>query len=101
MFFVSQENVNLFFLLSAFGCAGFSVISGAATSLSLEPFKYCAGLATSIDGFMRMVGGAIIAAFASMLAINSYQKLGLVFGLTTFAIALVLSWKTRAAETTS
>lgn len=95
LFFVEQNKVNIFFILSAFGCAGFSMISGAATSLSLEKFKYCAGLATSIDGFMRMVGGATIAAVASLMAIGSFQKLALVFTLSIVAFTLVLAWKIK------
>lgn len=99
LLFVSIDNVHIFFLLSGIGCAGFSVISGASTSLSLEPFKYCAGLATSIDGFMRMVGGAALAAFASIISINSFQKLGLVFALTVIAFVLVLLWQKGETET--
>ena len=93
LFFVGQENVNVFFILAGMGCAGFSVMSGAGTSLSLEPFKYCAGLATSIDGFMRMVGGATLAAFVSVLSINSYHKLSVVYLLTIAAIVMTVIWK--------
>ena len=89
--FLVQENVYAFFFLSGMGCAGFSVIVGAATSLCLEPFKHCAGLATSLDGFIRMVGGAMLATIASLLPFNSYAQLSCIFLLSLIPALLLFS----------
>jgi len=98
---VDVENAYVFFFLSGIGCAGFSVISGAATSLSLEPFKYCAGLATSLDGFIRMVGGAIIAVIVSSLPVNSYAQLGTIFMISIVPAVLILNSSTKTKSVQS
>ncbi|MEF1227886.1 multidrug transporter, partial [Vibrio fortis] len=79
----------LFFALSALGAAGFSLLSGSATSLALEPFKYCAGLATSIDGFFRMIGGALLVAVSGLLGISSVSTLAVVMMLSMVPVLLV------------
>jgi len=84
-----SANVYFFFVMSGLGCAGFSILIGAATSLSLESFKYCAGLATSIDGFIRMVGGALLAALASYIDFVSFDKLGVIFILSLLPFIFV------------
>ncbi|NVO62404.1 multidrug effflux MFS transporter [Photobacterium damselae] len=86
---VSFNATYLFFALSALGAAGFSLLSGSATSLALEPFKYCAGLATSIDGFFRMIGGALLVAISGLLGFSSMITLAIIMLLSLASILLV------------
>ncbi|AIW15563.1 multidrug effflux MFS transporter [Vibrio tubiashii] len=86
---VSSNATYLFFALSALGAAGFSLLSGSATSLALEPFKYCAGLATSIDGFFRMIGGALLVAVSGLLGFSSISTLAMVMLLSLLPVLLV------------
>lgn len=78
-----------FFLLAALGAGGFSMQVGTSTALALESFKHCAGLAVSIEGFMRMIGGASIAAIAAWLNIGSINTLAVAFLLTLIPLFLV------------
>lgn len=78
-----------FFAVAALGAAGFSLMSGSATSLALEPFKYCAGLATSIDGFSRMIGGALLVALSGGLGVSSMHTLAAVLLLSLISVLLI------------
>ncbi|MGI2108831.1 hypothetical protein ACRN9C_05440 [Shewanella frigidimarina] len=69
------------------------MLSGAATSLALESFEYCAGLASSIDGFMRMVGGGLLVLLFGYLGLSSVYMLAAVYMLSIFALMLVLFTK--------
>jgi DHA1 family bicyclomycin/chloramphenicol resistance-like MFS transporter len=80
-----------FFAMAALGCSGFSIVVGTATALNLQPFKYCAGLATSIDGFMRMVGGATIAAVLGFSGLSSADTLAIALLLTLIPLLLVFN----------
>ncbi|UGA56766.1 MFS transporter [Vibrio sp. VB16] len=86
---VSSDATYLFFALAGLGAAGFSLLSGSATSLALESFKYCAGLATSIDGFLRMIGGALLVAMSGLLGISSISTLAIVMLLSLLPVLLV------------
>lgn len=88
LMFVPIGGTYVFFLVAAFGAVGFSILSGSATSLALEPFKYCAGLATSIDGFSRMIGGALLVALSSSLGLGSIVTLALVYLLPVLSMVL-------------
>lgn len=81
---------QIFFVYAAVGAAGFSVAIGAATSLNLQPFKHCAGLAASVDGFMRMSVGAAIAAIAGYSGLSSFQTLAGIYTLAVVPIILVM-----------
>ncbi|NLS12898.1 multidrug effflux MFS transporter [Vibrio sp. SM6] len=78
-----------FFILAGVASAGFSLLSGAATSLALEPFRYCAGLAASIDGFLRMVGGALLVAISSLVPLTGQRTLALVYLLSVIAVFML------------
>ncbi|NOH26890.1 multidrug effflux MFS transporter [Vibrio mediterranei] len=78
-----------FFAVAALGAAGFSLMSGSATSLALEPFKYCAGLATSIDGFLRMIGGALLVALSGGLGVSGMHTLAAVLLLSFISVLLI------------
>ncbi len=86
---VSSDATYLFFALAGLGAAGFSLLSGSATSLALESFKYCAGLAASIDGFLRMIGGALLVAMSGLLGISSISTLAVVMLLSVLPVLLV------------
>ncbi len=86
---VDSDATYLFFALAGLGAAGFSLLSGSATSLALESFKYCAGLATSIDGFFRMIGGALLVAMSGLLGISSISTLAVVMLLSLLPVLLV------------
>lgn len=77
-------------MFAALGNIGFSLIVGAAVSISLEPFKHCAGLATSISGFARMVGGGAVAVIALSLPLSSPEKLSFSLLLSTLSLAGVM-----------
>ncbi|MEZ9128142.1 MFS transporter [Vibrio splendidus] len=89
LLFIGFDATYLFFALSALGAAGFSLLSGSATSLALEPFKYCAGLATSIDGFFRMIGGALLVATSGLLGVSSISTLAVVMLLSLLPVLLI------------
>ena len=89
LLFISSEATYYFFALAALGAAGFSLLSGSATSLALEPFKYCAGLATSIDGFLRMIGGALLVALSGLLGASSISTLAFVMLLSVIPVLLI------------
>ena len=86
---VSSDATYLFFALAGLGAVGFSLLSGSATSLALESFKYCAGLAASIDGFLRMIGGALLVAMSGLLGISSISTLAVVMLLSVLSVLLV------------
>lgn len=98
LLFIASDSTYLFFALAALGAAGFSLLSGSATSLALEPFKYCAGLATSIDGFLRMIGGALLVAISGLLGISAISTLAVVMLLSLLPVLLV-SMDNRLANT--
>ncbi len=89
LLFIDSDATYQFFALSALGAAGFSLLSGSATSLALEPFKYCAGLATSIDGFFRMIGGALLVVISGLLGLSSMSTLAIVMLLSLTSVLLV------------
>lgn len=89
LLFISSNATYAFFALSALGAAGFSLLSGSATSIALEPFKYCAGLATSFDGFFRMIGGAMLVATSGLMGISSVSTLAVVMMLSMVPVLLV------------
>ena len=95
---ISSNNTLAFFVMSAMGASGFSLLSGSATSLALEPFKYCAGLAASIDGFLRMIGGALLAGMSSLLIANSIDALAIVLLLSILSILNVTLDKRKSLE---
>lgn len=101
LLFISSNATYLFFALSALGAAGFSLLSGSATSLALEPFKYCAGLATSIDGFFRMIGGALLVAVSGLLGGSSISTLAIVMLLSLLPVLLVTVDNRTAHRTNS
>ncbi|WP_434565572.1 multidrug effflux MFS transporter (plasmid) [Vibrio chagasii] len=101
LLFISSNATYLFFALSALGAAGFSLLSGSATSLALEPFKYCAGLATSIDGFFRMIGGALLVAVSGLLGVSSISTLAIVMLLSLLPVLLVTVDNRTAHRTNS
>ncbi|MFV8463193.1 multidrug effflux MFS transporter [Vibrio campbellii] len=98
---ISSNATYLFFALSALGATGFSLLSGSATSLALEPFKYCAGLATSIDGFFRMIGGALLVAVSGLFGISSISTLAIVMLLSLLPVLLVTVDNRTAHRTNS
>lgn len=98
---ISSNATYLFFALSALGAAGFSLLSGSATSLALEPFKYCAGLATSIDGFFRMIGGALLVAVSGLFGVSSISTLAIVMLLSLLPVLLVTVDNRTAHRTNS
>ena len=67
MVFLPATETGLFFILAAFGGAGFSLMIGISTGVTLHPFPQNAGLAASIGGFIRMFGGASIAALSGQI----------------------------------
>lgn len=79
-----------FFALATLGCAGFSVLAGTAISLNLQPFGHCAGLAASIDGCLRMVGGATVAALLGFAGLSSVETLATALLLTLIPLLLVM-----------
>lgn len=79
-----------FFALATLGCAGFSVLAGTAISLNLQPFGHCAGLAASIDGCLRMVGGATVAALLGFAGLSSVEALATALLLTLIPLLLVI-----------
>ncbi len=83
--------VFAYFALAALGCGGFSLMVGTATALNLQPFKHCAGLAASIEGFLRMVGGAVIAAALGFAGLSGAMTLAIALLLTL--IPLLLVWR--------
>lgn len=89
LLFITPNATYLFFVLSALGAAGFSLLSGSATSLALESFKYCAGLATSIDGFLRMIGGALLVAISGLMGVSGISTLAAVMLLSILPVILV------------
>lgn len=78
-----------FFLMASFGAGGFSLLSGSAASLALEPFRYCAGLASSIDGFIRMIGGALLVSLSGMFNLSSIHTLAVVLLLSLLSVMLI------------
>lgn len=101
LLFIDFDATYLFFALSALGAAGFSLLSGSATSLALEPFKYCAGLATSIDGFFRMIGGALLVGVSGLLGVSSISTLAIVMLLSLLPVLLVTVDNRTAYRTNS
>lgn len=89
LLFINSNATYLFFALAGLGAVGFSLLSGSATSLALESFKYCAGLATSIDGFLRMIGGALLVAMSGLLDISSLSTLAVVMLLSLLPVLLI------------
>ena len=85
-----SHTVTSFFTLAAIGTTGFSLLIGTATALTLEPFKHCAGLASSLGGFMRMFGGAVIAFSTTRLATSDEQALAIALLLLILPLYWVL-----------
>lgn len=96
---IESDSTYLFFALSALGAAGFSLLSGSATSLALEPFKYCAGLATSIDGFFRMIGGALLVVLSGLLGFSSIATLAMVMMMSLLPVLLITLDNRKAQRT--
>ncbi|GAK86027.1 putative multidrug resistance protein [Vibrio ponticus] len=86
----SSANIYGFFAVAAMASGGFSLMSGAAISLALEPFKNCAGLAASLDGFLRMVGGAVIVALSGWVTSDSTLSLAIVYLLSVLPILMIV-----------
>ncbi|AEV37816.1 Chloramphenicol resistance protein [Pseudovibrio sp. FO-BEG1] len=82
LLFVPQSVTMTFFAFAALGSAGFSLMIGISTGLTLQPFPNCAGLAASIGGFLRMFGGASIATLTNLTDLQ---------GPATLATALLFS----------
>ncbi len=89
LLFTPSTATYAFFVMAALGAAGFSIMSGSATSLALEPFKYCAGLATSIDGFLRMIGGALLVVLSEVLGVSSMHTLAAVLLISLVPVLLI------------
>ncbi|MGF1729373.1 MFS transporter [Photobacterium kasasachensis] len=90
LLFTANDAIYVFFAMAALGSAGFSLLSGSAISLALEPFQNCAGLASSIDGFLRMIGGALLVAISGYLDLSGIATLAVVYLLSFFALAFVV-----------
>lgn len=83
------DEVYGFFVLAAMGAAGFSLLSGSATSLALESFRHCAGLASAIDGFGRMIGAAVLVALATSLLGSGAMTLAAVLLLSVITVVAI------------
>ncbi|MCL6269175.1 multidrug effflux MFS transporter [Sansalvadorimonas sp. 2012CJ34-2] len=81
----------LYFIPSAVGCIGFNIIFGTASGLTLEHFKYCAGLAASIDGCVRMSGGGLLVALIKMLGFSLFTTAAITFVLLGLPLFWILS----------
>ncbi|MCY9855858.1 multidrug effflux MFS transporter [Vibrio mediterranei] len=86
-------SIILFFLMSSLGASGFSLMAGAAISQILEPFQHCAGIATSLEGFIRMLGGATMVALAGLIPLSGTMSLGLLMTGSIFATLLLVQAK--------
>lgn len=91
MLLIASHTLTTFFTMAAIGTTGFSILIGTSTALTLEPFKYCAGLASSLGGFMRMLGGAIVAFGMTKLDITSEQALAFALLLLIIPLYWVLA----------
>ncbi|MBE1282944.1 MAG: MFS transporter [Rhodobacteraceae bacterium] len=87
-----------FFVLAAFGSAGFSLSIGISTGLSLQPFPHCAGLAASVGGFLRMFGGASVVTVTSMTGLDGPRILAVALLLSLIPFAMVLKENIIAAD---
>ncbi|MFZ3432989.1 MFS transporter [Vibrio harveyi] len=83
--------------MAGIASGGFSLLAGAATSMALEPFQYCAGLASSIDGFLRMMGGAVLVAIASALNVDGTTALAIVYMMSLLATMVLMVRKRQIA----
>ncbi len=92
-----EGEVGGFFLMAGMASGGFSLLAGAATSMALEPFQYCAGLASSIDGFLRMMGGAVLVAIASALNVDGTTALAIVYMMSLLATIVLMVRKRQIA----
>ncbi len=92
-----EGEVGGFFLMAGMASGGFSLLAGAATSMALEPFQYCAGLASSIDGFLRMMGGAVLVAIASALNVDGTTALAIVYMMSLLATMVLMVRKRQIA----
>jgi DHA1 family bicyclomycin/chloramphenicol resistance-like MFS transporter len=90
LFMINDDATYLYFLMSAIGGFGFAMMIGTSTALNLQPFKHCAGLATSIDGFFKMVGGASIAAVLSYMSISNVDMLAIATTLMIIPMLLAI-----------
>lgn len=93
--------VYWFFGLAALGGAGFSLLIGTATSLNLQPFKHCAGLAASLDGTLRLLGGASIAAIMAFAGFDSTTSLAVALLVMIVPLFFVLTNVRTAAKMVS
>ncbi len=78
---VPSEEPLCFFAPAAVGAIGFNFIFGTASSLTLEHFKHCAGLAAAIDGFARMTGGGLIAFSVKLAGLDAFTTISLSYAL--------------------
>ena len=78
----------LFFIPSAIGCIGFSIIFGTCSGLTMEHFKRCSGVAASIDGCLRMSGGGLVIACIKFLGFGLLTTTAISFAL----LAVSLFW---------
>lgn len=92
-----EGEVGGFFLMAGMASGGFSLLAGAATSMALEPFQFCAGLASSIDGFLRMMGGAVLVAIASALNVDGTTALAIVYMMSLLATMVLMVRKRQIA----
>ncbi len=94
-----------FFPAAAVGTAGFSLIFGTSAGLVLERFKHCSGLASSLDGFIRMVGGGFIVLVVELTESNVFTGTATAYGLLCLALILnsreILLEKRKAIMTIS
>lgn len=88
--FVPETAVVAFFVLAAFGSAGFSLMIGISTGLTLQPFPQCAGLAASVGGFLRMFGGASVATLAGLTGFDGPRSLAVALMLSLVPLLLVV-----------
>ncbi|MGY0216106.1 multidrug effflux MFS transporter [Endozoicomonadaceae bacterium StTr2] len=79
LLFVPNSHPGYFFAMAALGATGFSIVTGTLTALSLEAFQHCSGLASSIHGFLRMLGGAAIAAVITALPGSSFEHFAIAY----------------------
>ncbi len=88
LLFVPSDQPLWFFAPAAVGAIGFNFIFGTASSLTLEHFKHCAGLAAAIDGFARMTGGGLIAFAVKLAGFDAFTTVSLAYALLGASLIL-------------
>ncbi|WP_034836690.1 multidrug effflux MFS transporter [Endozoicomonas numazuensis] len=86
---VPNDQPLWFFAPAAIGAIGFNFIFGTASSLTLEHFKHCAGLAAAIDGCARMTGGGLIAFAVKLAGLDAFTTVA--FSYALLAASLILA----------